>query len=83
MQCYQFQIGEENRANGILKSIKMSLSILIATNLKIIGEKNGEQMVYRKGSKKCHCQSSSPKSSLYHSFLSEFSHLLVTFITSH
>ena len=51
MQCYQFQIGEENRANGILKSIKMSLSILIATNLKIIGEKNGEQMVYRKGSK--------------------------------
>ena len=51
MQCYQFQIGEENRANGILKSIKMSLSILIATNLEIIGEKNGEQMVYRKGSK--------------------------------
>ena len=29
----------------------MSLSILIATNWKIIGEKNGEQMVYRKGSK--------------------------------
>ena len=34
MQCYQFKIGEENRANSIQKSIKMSLSMLIAINSK-------------------------------------------------
>ena len=91
MQCYQFQIGEENRANGILKSIKMSLSILIATNLKIIGEKNGEQMVYRKGSKNVtvnlphqslHCTIHFYQSSpFYHRISIRFPHLFVHLLT--